>query len=75
VYYLKFFYFNKFLNTGPVIDLVLKSKIVSKLVNKCIEISFVHTTSGKEYIQTWSFDLKKKDGIGMWFASEAEEVR
>jgi hypothetical protein len=34
----------------------------------------MHKTNGKEFIQTWSFDLKKKSEIGIWFASEAEEV-
>jgi hypothetical protein len=55
-------------------DLVLKSKIVSNLINKCFEITFMHKTNGKEFIQTWSFDLRKKSDIAIWFASESEEV-
>jgi hypothetical protein len=57
------------------VDLVLKSKISSKEINKCVEISFIFYLSDKEFIQTWKLDLKKKSDIGFWFASEAEEVK
>jgi hypothetical protein len=46
---------------------------VSKLVNKCVEITFTYMVNNKEFIQTWKLDLKKKSDIAFWFASEAEE--
>ncbi len=55
-------------------DIVLKSKIVSKFTYKCFEISFMHKTNGKEYLQTWSFDVRKKSDIAIWFTSESEQV-
>jgi hypothetical protein len=53
--------------------LVLKSKIITKLVNQCVEITITYKLGNNEYIQTWKLDIKKKSDIGFWFASEAEE--
>lgn len=58
-----------------VLDLIMKSKIITKDINKCIDISITFTINNVEYIQTWKFDIKKKTEIGFWFASEAEEVK
>jgi hypothetical protein len=58
----------------PIVDLVIKSKIITKLIHKCIEISVIYLVNKDEIITTWKFDLKKKSEIAMWFASEAEEV-
>jgi hypothetical protein len=57
-----------------IFDLILKSKVVSKEMNKCYEISYSFNLKGTEYIQTWKFDIRKKGDISFWFASEAEEV-
>jgi hypothetical protein len=51
----------------------LKSKVITKEVNQCVEISITYRINKKEYIQTWKLDIKKKSDIGFWFASEAEE--
>ncbi len=56
-----------------VLDLILKSKIITKQINICIEISLTYIQNGMEFIQTWKLDIKKKGDIGFWFASEAEE--
>jgi hypothetical protein len=59
-----------------VLDLVLRSKIVSNKLNKCVEISIVYKgISDEPQIQTWKFDMRKKSDIHYWFASEAEEVK
>jgi hypothetical protein len=56
-----------------VVDLVLKSKVITKEIDRCVEISLVFKVRNKEFIQTWRLDIKRKKDIGFWFASEAEE--
>lgn len=60
-----------------VIDLVLKSRIKSRLYNHTFEISFSFkfTNNDEEYINIWKFDIKNKSDISLWFASEAEEYK
>jgi hypothetical protein len=65
-------------NLDFVLDLVLKSKIISNKINKCEEISVIceydDNKKQGEVIQTWRFDIRKKADIHFWFASETEEV-
>lgn len=62
-----------------IMDLILRSEIISNNINKSIEISVVFnniidSSADKDVIQTWKFDLRKKNDINYWFASETEEV-
>jgi hypothetical protein len=61
-----------------IMDLILRSQIACSH-NKSIELSVVFNhisdnSQDKDVIQTWKFDVKKKDDIHYWFASETEEV-
>ena len=63
-----------------VMDLILRSEIIAKDVNKSVEISVVFNhmsdlSEDKDVMHTWKFDIKKKDDIHYWFASETEEVK
>jgi hypothetical protein len=57
----------------------MKSKLVSKLINKNIEISFnykyLNNKEKEEYTNIWKFDVKKKNEICLWLASEAQEYK
>jgi hypothetical protein len=55
----------------------LKSKVTSKLINTNLEISFIfkYLNNPQEYTNTWKFDLKKKNEMSLWLASEAQEYK
>ena len=63
---------------GSVVNLVLKSKINSNLINKTIEINLKYKLESNkiDFFQfTWIYDKRKKGDIAYWIASEAEEVK
>ncbi len=58
-------------------NLVLKSKIISPIINKTIEVSLKYKLNSfcTDYFQyTWMYDKRNKSDIGYWIASEAEQV-
>lgn len=56
----------------PVLNLVIKAKIISKEINKCYEIGYNYISQKKEFENIWKFDIKSKSNICLWFSSECE---
>lgn len=70
-FFQKNFVFHK--KSFPLLNLVLKAKIVSNEINKCYEIGYTYMINQKEYNNIWKFDLRKKNSsITTWFSSECE---
>lgn len=56
----------------PVLNLVIKAKIISKEINKCYEIGYNYISQKREFENIWKFDIKSKSNICLWFSSECE---
>ena len=58
-------------------NLVLKSKIISPIINKTVELNLkykIQSFSSDYFQYTWMYDKRNKGDIGYWIASEAEQV-
>ena len=53
-----------------ILDLVIYCKIISKNIEKSIEISCNYCSNKKRYDYMWKFDLQKKTKINKWIATE-----
>lgn len=56
----------------PILDLVLKAKVITKEVNKSYEIGYSFISEKESYNQKWKFDTKPKRANKIWLASEYE---
>ena len=65
---------------GHVLNLVLRSKILPNYIDKNVEITLFYKFfpykdhDNSELMHSWSFDIRKRNEIPYWIASEAEEV-
>ena len=85
-FYFKYEQFKKERYIYPILDLVIKSKIISddydSSYNISIKFNYVHINRTRNYqkdndnyIQTIKFDIKKKGKCTIWICSEFEEYK
>lgn len=55
-------------------DLIIKSQIITKEVDKSYEIGFNYISNGKKYDNIWKFDIKNKKDIKLWLCTELNKV-
>lgn len=55
-------------------DLIIKSQIITKEVEKSYEIGCNYISYGKKYDNIWKFDIQNKKDIKLWLCTELNKV-
>ena len=58
-----------------ILDLILNCKIISKSVERSVELSCNYSSNNKKYDYLWKFDLQKKTKINKWITTEINTMK
>ena len=62
-------------NNSYILDLILNCKIISKNVEKSLEISCNYSSNNKNFDYLWKIDIQEKSKINKWISTEINMMK